>query len=53
MEVSGSTNYSGPTTTADSSAEGRLKVDVGQKKSRKAIIKKYLKKHKQNDKDRR
>ena len=39
-------NYSGPTTTADSSAEGRLKVDVSQKKGKKAIIKKYLKKFK-------
>jgi len=38
-------NYSGPTTTADSATEGRLKVDVGgMKKKKKAIIKKYLKK---------
>lgn len=35
-------NYSGPTTTANSQAEGRLKVDVNQKK-KKSIIKKYLK----------
>lgn len=37
-------NYSGPTTTANSAAEGRLKVDVGQMKKKKAIIKKHLKK---------
>lgn len=36
-------NYSGPTTTATSATEGRLKVDVNQKR-KKAIIKKYLKK---------
>jgi hypothetical protein len=36
-------NNSGPITTANSEIEGRLKVDVGQK--RKKIIKKYLKKH--------
>lgn len=36
-------NYSGPTTTVTSNMEGRLKVDVNQKK-KKAIIKKYLKK---------
>lgn len=35
-------NYIGPTTTANSAAEGRLKVDVNQKKKRK-ILKKYLK----------
>ena len=35
-------NYSGPTTTANSAAEGRLKVSVSQKK--KKILKKYLKK---------
>lgn len=34
-------NYSGPTTTAKSAAEGRLKVGIGQKKRK--IIKKYLK----------
>ena len=37
-------NYSGPTTTANSAEEGRLKVSVSQKKGKKAIIKKYLKK---------
>jgi hypothetical protein len=36
-------NYSGPTTTASSMAEGRLKVGVDTKKKKKAIIKKYLK----------
>ena len=37
------TNYLGPTTTANSAAEGRLKVGVvGRKKK---IIKKLLKKH--------
>lgn len=35
-------NYSGPTTTAESAASGRLKVGVTQKK--KSIIKKHLKK---------
>lgn len=40
------TNYSGPTTTADSAADGRLKVNVSQKKGRRAIIRKYLKKYK-------
>lgn len=39
-------NYSGPTTTANSAADGRLKVDVSQKKGRRAIIRKYLKKYK-------
>jgi hypothetical protein len=34
-------NYTGPTTTSNSSEEGRLKVDVNQKKK---IIKKILKK---------
>ncbi|MEK6885064.1 MAG: hypothetical protein AABY22_35865 [Nanoarchaeota archaeon] len=39
-------NYSGSTTTLDSGAEGRLKVDVIGRKKKKAIIKKYLnKKH--------
>lgn len=36
-------NYSGPTTTGISEAEGRLKVDVAGMK--KKIIKKHLKKH--------
>jgi hypothetical protein len=36
-------NYSGPTTTANSAAEGRLKVGVTQAK--KKIIKKHLKKN--------
>lgn len=35
-------NYSGPTTTANSAAKGRLRVDVNQKKRK--IIKKHLKK---------
>ena len=36
-------NYSGVTSTANSVAEGRLKVDSsGMKKKKKAIIKKYL-----------
>lgn len=38
----GSTNYSGPTTTANSGKEGRIKVDVNQKK--KKLLKKILKK---------
>lgn len=36
-------NYSGPTTTAESAAEGRLKVGVSQKKK---IIKKILRRKK-------
>ena len=36
-------NYSGPTTTAKSMEEGRLKVDVDLRKRR--IIKKHLKKY--------
>lgn len=36
-------SYSLPTTTANSAAEGRLKVDAG-KKTKKVIIKKHLKK---------
>jgi hypothetical protein len=36
-------NYSGPTTTANSASEGRLKVDVNQKKKKK-ILKRYLNK---------
>ena len=40
-----SINYSGPTTTAHSIAEGRMKVDVGRKKKLlKAKLKKYGKK---------
>lgn len=35
-------NYSGPTTTMNSSNEGRLKVDAGGQRKRKAIIKKKL-----------
>ncbi len=36
-------NYSGATDTANSAAEGRLKVDTGgMRKKKKAIIKKYL-----------
>ena len=35
-------NYSGPTDTSNSGGEGRLKVDVNQKKRK--IIKKHLKK---------
>ena len=46
MQDSSPQNYSGPTTTADSFTEGRLKVDVKQIKGRKAIIKKHLKKYK-------
>ena len=39
-----SAQFSGPTTTADSSSEGRLKVDTaGMKKKKKSIIKKQLK----------
>jgi len=34
-------NYSGPTTTARSEAEGRLKVDVGKKRLLKAKLKNY------------
>jgi len=35
-------NYSGPTTTAESKKDGRLKVDVsGRKKMLKKILKKY------------
>lgn len=45
IDIPSQPNYSGPTTTANSAAEGRLKVDVGgMKKKKKAIIKKYLKK---------
>ena len=40
------TNYSGPTTTANSATEGRLKVDAGSVKRKRAIIKKSLNKHK-------
>ena len=39
-------NYSGPTTTAQSEANGRLKVDVAQLRNKRAIIKKKLKKFK-------
>lgn len=41
MDTSITPNYSGPTTTAKSAAEGRLKVGINKKK--KKIIKKYLK----------
>ena len=41
MDFSTPPNYSGPTTTANSAAEGRLKVEVSQKKRK--IIKKRLK----------
>ena len=37
-------NYLGPTTTANSAVEGRLKVSVSQKRKRKAIIRKHLRK---------
>ena len=40
------TNYSGPTTTASSATEGRLKVDVGSKKKKRAIIKKHINRNK-------
>lgn len=36
-------NYSGPTTTANSAKEGRLKVGIETKKRK--IIKKQIKKH--------
>lgn len=39
-------NYSSPTSTADSGADGRLKVSVSQNKGKKAIIRKYLKNYK-------
>jgi hypothetical protein len=40
-------NYMGPTTTADSSSDGRLMVDIkGMRKRKKSIIKKYLTKNK-------
>ena len=42
------TNYAGPTTTATSEQEGRLKVDT--KGMKKKIIKKYLKKMHTEDK---
>lgn len=35
--------YSGPTTTANSQSEGRLRVDVGgQKKNKMKLIKKHI-----------
>ena len=43
MDYNQNQNYSGPTTTTDSIADGRLKVGVVQRKKKK-IIKKYLKK---------
>lgn len=46
MLDSNTTNYSGPTTTANSATEGRLKVDAGSTKRKRAIIKKSLKKYK-------
>lgn len=39
-------NYSGPTTTANSAADGRLMVDASMKRKKKAFIKKTLKKQK-------
>ena len=44
MEIA-SYNYSGPTTTANSAIEGRLKVGVGTIQKKKKILKKYLKKN--------
>lgn len=44
MDINQPPNYSGPTTTANSFAEGRMKVDVNQKK--KSIINKRLKRYK-------
>ena len=41
-------NYSGPTTTAESASEGRLKVDVGKRKIIKTILKKHVKNKKRN-----
>jgi hypothetical protein len=43
LDFSSLPNYSGPSTTANSEKEGRLKVDVNQKKKKK-IIKKILRK---------
>ena len=45
LDFSPQPNYSGPTTTANSAAEGRLKVDVGARKSKKKLLKRILKKH--------
>jgi hypothetical protein len=36
--------FSGPTTTANSESEGRLKVDAGSKRKKRSAIKKFLKK---------
>lgn len=35
-------NYFGPTTTANSAAEGRLKVEVSQSKKKKKIIRNQI-----------
>jgi hypothetical protein len=43
LDINTPQNYTGPTTTANSATEGRLKVGVETKKK---IIRKYLKKHK-------
>lgn len=45
LDIKNQSNFSGPTTTFNSNLEGRLKVDAGgNRKKKKAIIKKYLKK---------
>ncbi len=36
--------YTGGTTTANSAAEGRLKVDAGKKKQKREILRKIIKK---------
>ena len=41
-------SYTGATSTANSKAEGRLKIDAGQKKKKRLIIKEYLKNYKKN-----
>lgn len=43
MDPINQTQYSGPTTTDNSISEGRMKVDVNQKKRK--IIKKQIKQH--------
>lgn len=46
MEEPTTTQYSGPTTTANSSKEGRLKIDAGNlpEKHKKLMLKKLLSK---------
>ena len=52
LDINSNQNYTGPTTTANSVVDGRMKVDVGQYKSKKAIIKGKIKKIKEHEKRR-